>query len=325
MRTLSTGILFLAMSISDTIYLLLCSYVLIIYGFKISDQTNYAHTCQFRHFISYLSTNFSAWMLTTITCDRWIRSRYSLRAQQICKPRTAIYSIIVALSFDCLLHIHLLTPMFGQIAPGVTTTCGANRLYSTYSYFYTYFWPSITTFSVTIIPACCIIILLIAIRREITARRNRVLPITQSIVNQQERRRARYLHRQMLILMFATLTLFFFTTIPVGLFRLALSTFNIQQSFSFSLLLASIFGLIITINYALNFYLHCLTSKLFRKEFFKCFPCLNKFTHDQQITNSNHGITTLRQLNRPPQGTVTQLMKQSAQNYRSNLNYTTKM
>jgi hypothetical protein len=65
MRNVSTGVLFLALSISDTVYLLLSLYVLIIYGFQIPDKSDYAKTCQFRHYISYLSTNFSAWMLTT--------------------------------------------------------------------------------------------------------------------------------------------------------------------------------------------------------------------------------------------------------------------
>lgn len=65
MQSLSTGILFLAMSISDTKYILQCLYVVLIYGFKVSDRSNYGQTCQFRHFMNYLSTNFSAWMLTT--------------------------------------------------------------------------------------------------------------------------------------------------------------------------------------------------------------------------------------------------------------------
>jgi len=45
MRNVSTGILFLALSISDTIYLLLCLYNLIIYGFQIPDQSDYGKTC----------------------------------------------------------------------------------------------------------------------------------------------------------------------------------------------------------------------------------------------------------------------------------------
>ncbi|CAF3738203.1 unnamed protein product [Rotaria sp. Silwood1] len=65
MRKISTGILFLALSISDTVYLLLSLYILIIYGFNIPDQSNYPKLCQFRHYIHYLATNFSAWMLTT--------------------------------------------------------------------------------------------------------------------------------------------------------------------------------------------------------------------------------------------------------------------
>ncbi|CAF0881784.1 unnamed protein product [Adineta ricciae] len=323
MQSLSTGILFLAMSISDTIYILQCLYVVIVYGFKISDRSNYGQTCQFRHFMNYLSTNFSAWMLTTITCDRWIRSRYPIKAKQICRPRIAVYAIIVALTFDFVLNFHLLTPMFGQIAPGVTTNCGANRSYPTYTYFYTYFWPIIVTLSVTIVPACIMIYFLISIAHTIKTRRNRVQPIGSTAANPHERRRAHYLHRQMLILMFATLILFFLTTIPVALFRLTFSIFNIQQSFSFSLLLASIFGLITTINYSLNFYLHSLTSNLFRKQFFHCFPCVITITSRNHNRNLETGNSMQRYVTRAPQGTITQLMQQQLYHNETDLNCTT--
>ena len=221
----------------------------------------------------------------------------------------AIYAIITVLIFDCLLHVYLLTPMFGQIAPGVTSTCGANRLYSTYTYFYTEFWPIITTLSVSIIPASCMIGFLIAITINITNRHNRINPVQQPTINRHEKRRARFLHRQMLILMLVTLALFFITTLPIALFRFASSTIGIQQSFSFSLLLVAIFGFITTANYSLNFYLHSLTSKLFRKEFLKCIPCVISVTlrHPNQTFNAT---TTQRRLARPQQGTITKLMGQ---------------
>lgn len=63
MRNISTGVLFLALSISDTIYLLLSIYNLIIFGLQIPDRSDYARACQIRHFSGYLATNFSAWML----------------------------------------------------------------------------------------------------------------------------------------------------------------------------------------------------------------------------------------------------------------------
>ena len=65
MRSVSTGVLFLALSISDTMFLLLSTYNLFIYGIQIPDRSDYAKTCQLRHFFSYLTTNFSAWMLAT--------------------------------------------------------------------------------------------------------------------------------------------------------------------------------------------------------------------------------------------------------------------
>lgn len=319
MKNVSTGVLFLALSVSDTMYLLLSTYNLIIYGFQVPDRSNYAQTCRLRHFISYLTTNFSAWMLTTskffllsnssntllilVACDRWLRSRFPNRAQQICRPRTAIYVIIIALIIDCGLHSHLLTPMFGQIAPGVTTTCGVSRFYPEYLYFYVEIWPMITILTVTILPASLMMMFVIAIGINVRNSRNRVIPMEQT-GSQHERRRARFLHRQMLILMLVTVILFFVTTFPVAVFRFAVSTLGIQQSFAFNLFLAAVFGLITISNYSLNFYLHCLTSKLFRREFFKIFPCsISIHFRPVNVPRSQQHLTRPQK-----EGTLTQLM-----------------
>ncbi|CAF2688650.1 unnamed protein product [Rotaria sp. Silwood2] len=307
LRNISTGVLFLALCISDTIYLLLSIYVVIVFGFNIPDRSNYARDCQFRHYLNYLSTNFSAWMLATISCDRWIRSQFTTKAQQFCTPRTAIYTIIIVFIFDCLLHIHLLTPMFGQIAPGVTTNCGPDSRYPSYTYFYNTIWPVISLLTVTIIPASCMVFCLIAITINVKTHRNRVIAIGQTNENQQDRRRAHFLHRQMLILMLATLMLFFLTTCPIALLNFAIATLNIQQSFSFKLMLISILDFITLLNYSLNFYLHSLTSKLFRREFFQYFPCSISITFRRSNQTSN--VTrTQRHLIRQQQGTVTQLI-----------------
>jgi len=64
MRNVSTGVLFIALSISDSIYLCLTFYTLLVYGFSVPDRTDLNVTCKLRHFMSYFSTNFSAWTLT---------------------------------------------------------------------------------------------------------------------------------------------------------------------------------------------------------------------------------------------------------------------
>ena len=210
----------------------------------------------------------------SVSCDRWIRTQFPLKAQTICTPRTALYAIIVGVGIDTLLHVHLLTPFFGPINPGVSAACGPNPAYPSYQYFFNEFWPSITIMTVTIVPAALMIIFICGTIINIHTRRNRVLPMQpQSNISSTDKRRANFIQRQMFILMIGTLILFFVTTLPVGVFRFASATLKIQQSFSLSLLLAAALGVITASNYALNFYLHTLTSKLFRRELFRLIPC----------------------------------------------------
>ena len=218
--------------------------------------------------------------------------------------------IIIALIVDCTLHSHLLTPLFGQSNRGSTLSCGPNRSYPTYVSFYNNIWPAMTIVTVTILPGSCMLVFILAIAINVRKSRNQVTAVEQP-VQQHEKRRARFLHRQMLILMLMTVILFFFTTFPVAIFRFALSTLGIQQSFALSLLLVSIFILITTANYSLNFYLHCLTSKLFRKEFFKILPYLKSMNTGQTNLPANQQYLKRSQ----GQGTVTQLMGHVSQIY----------
>ena len=207
-------------------------------------------------------------MNISVFCDRWIRTQFPLRAQQICKPRKAIYAIFVAIIIDCLLHIHLLTPLFGPVVTGPSgSSCGANRLYPTYVYFYSAIWPVVSITTVTFMPATMMILFVTAITINIQTRRNRVAPVQQNQSNGQSTRQTNFVQRQMFIMMMMTLVLFFVASLPVALYRFVASSLGFRQSAAISLVLTSTLGMITASNYALNFYLHCLTSKLYRKEF----------------------------------------------------------
>lgn len=65
MRRISTGILFLILSISDTIYLFVTIYVVYIYGFQRVDRSNLSMSCRIRHFTTNFTSYFSPWILTT--------------------------------------------------------------------------------------------------------------------------------------------------------------------------------------------------------------------------------------------------------------------
>ena len=211
-------------------------------------------------------------MFILVSCDRWIRTRFPVKSQQICTSRIAVHTIGFLIGIDVLLHAHLFTPLFGPIAAGVTANCGANPSYSSYAYFYQEVWPMVTTLTVTVIPSIVMLVLLIATIINIQTPRKRILPASRRNSNAYEKRRSRFIHRQMFILMTVTLILFFVTTLPGALFRFVISTLKVQQPFSLSWLLSAVFRLLSLSNYSLNFYLHCLTSKFFRKQFTQLFP-----------------------------------------------------
>ena len=222
--------------------------------------------------------------ICVVFCDRWIRTQFPFRAQQICKPRKAIYVILTAATIDALLHVHLLTPLFGPVGLSPTSSsCGPNGFYSTYVYFYNNIWPVVSIMTVTILPATVMLLCLSGTIIGIRTTRNRIAPVQPTQSNCHNTSQMNFIHRQMFIMMMMTLILFFIASLPTALYRFIVASLGVRQMPTLSLLLTSIFGTITASNYALNFYLHCLTSKLYRKEFCRSILC-RPFT-DKNETN----------------------------------------
>ena len=194
---------------------------------------------------------------------------------------------------DFSIHLQFLTALFGPTGSVESGVCGGNTKFPAYVIFYQQYWPLLTTILVTVLPALMMIIFLLAIFLQIRTRQNRVLPQTSITENPREKRRNRFIHRQMFIMMLMTIALFFVTTLPEALFRFLIGTMKIPLPYSLSLLLTAIFGMISTLNYALNFYLHCLTSRLYRKEFFAVFPF--KISIQLKTSRNQHSLGTFSQ------------------------------
>ena len=215
-----------------------------------------------------------------------------MASKRFCTPRRAIYGVLAAIVIDVLLHSHILTPLFGYEQLGVTGICGASYRYPWYVRFFEQHWPIVTILTVTVLPACSMMLCLAGITINTRRQRNRIQPVSSTI---QHQRRSHFLDRQMFILMLANLTLFFITTLPNSLFRFAISTLRVKQPFAINLLLTAIFSLIDTLNYSLNFYLHCLTSKLFRKEFLRwSLRLIRVQLHDESLHRAANDITPQR-------------------------------
>lgn len=170
-----------------------------------------------------------------------------------------------------MLNFHLFTSFFGKSSSPSFGTCGPSGSEPTYAKFYAYFWPILTTITVSLLPGVLMLFFLVGIFIEIRKSQRNVAPQHSSLSNSRETRRNHFIQQQMLIMMVMTVLLFLVTTLPEAMFRFLSGTVKISFSFSFSLFLTSLVSMISRLNYSLNFYLHCLTSKLYRREFFSFF------------------------------------------------------
>jgi hypothetical protein len=80
----------------------------------------------------------SPWILVLVSLDRWIRTKFPFKSGSICTPKKALIAVAILLVIDIGLNSHILTPMFGGLAPGFAIVACGPSLYQT-SYFLFYF------------------------------------------------------------------------------------------------------------------------------------------------------------------------------------------
>jgi hypothetical protein len=138
LRSVSTSCLFVCVTISNFIYLLVCIYDFLYMGLGLSplnSQTNPNLSnalCRFRSFIQSVAMCSSAWLLLAISIDRWLRIRFPFRVKQLCTIKRVLFGALIILICAILFNSHLLLPSLGSLS---TTICGPISS-STYSFFF---------------------------------------------------------------------------------------------------------------------------------------------------------------------------------------------
>ncbi|CAF1120880.1 unnamed protein product [Adineta steineri] len=280
LNRISTSCLFIALTITDSIYLLVSIYDFINIGFEIRDSSkDPSAICRFRNFIQWTAMCSNAWLLVAIVTDRWIRVKFPFKSKQICTPRNALIITIIIVILSAGFNAHILEPSYGQLPAGIMTVCGPKPTNAIYNTFVRQIWPTIFSCIQTLIPVILLMIFSIDTFRRL-ARQTR-------IQNTHQGRRRTHLDNQMLLIMLATILLFVATTLPLGLFNILLTPVLVGKMTQTQLLqLSSIFTFIAAINYTFNFYIHCLTSRLFRQELLYIYKCRNRNTQIGVATNT---------------------------------------
>ncbi|CAF1330203.1 unnamed protein product [Adineta steineri] len=271
LRKVSTGCLFIVLGISDTIFLSMCVIDFVEFGLQIPfyHHIQYDSFCRFRSFALYVSQVLSAWTLVAISFDRWIRTRFPYKSSSICTPKKAMLLVFIILLLDIGIHSHILTPLYGMLIPGFAMiACGPTIYSGSYFLFYFLDWSIIQILIISLIPVVLMLIFLIDIYLNIQARKRAVIQPTHGSHEHNRSQYQKNLQRQMFILMLTSIGIFLITTLPVATYKIT----SARQS-NISTAIMQVAGVWIglgwfqSLNYALHFYSHCLTSTLFRKEF----------------------------------------------------------
>jgi hypothetical protein len=311
MRQISSSIFLLILSISDTISLITSLWFFLADAFSIQLQNYSALACRFRTFFAYVFMDLSSWCIAGLAFDRFLRTETPLRAKLICVPRNALIMILIFFLLLCGINGHYFSAGIGQERGGNRTTahCLENReTYPNYYYFYKIIWPKIDMIIFCFLPACIMILCNVRIIYILRRQRHRFeRQVSQNgkvkITNLQQtldgcvpikkfssHRKA--IERQMSLMMFSCVIVFLITTVPVTIYLILLEQIivnypNFARDNAYYVFIFRMLRALMYVHFSCNFYLYCLTSRIFRGEFLQTITCRKIVLKTNQDTTAS--------------------------------------
>jgi hypothetical protein len=306
MRQISSSIFLLVLSISDLLALVTSLWFFLADAFAIHLQNYSALACRFRTFFAYVFMDLSSWCIVGLAFDRYLRTKLPLSAKTLCTPRHASMIILIFFLLLCAINGHYFSPGIGQERGGNRTTahCLENReQYPNYYYFYKIIWPKIDMIIFCFLPACIMILCNVNIIYLLKQQRHHIENSNndgqETLVNLQQTKNGvvpikkssfthrKAIERQMSLMMAACVIVFLCTTVPVTIYLILLEEViiknpNFARDNAFFIFIFRMLRALMYVHFGSNFYLYCLTSRIFRTEFMETITC-RRFV----VTSSN--------------------------------------
>ncbi|CAF0744763.1 unnamed protein product [Adineta ricciae] len=276
-RRISTGILFLLMTISNFFHLWTLTIGFIgIYGKYI--YLNIFFYCQFNPFIENISRAMSTYFSVGIAVDRFVRSEIPIRAKNICTRRNIFILTSILFVIFFIFWSFYLYPLGNYILQdGICIYNQTNH----YAFFLTNVHIPLRATVLCFLPIITMSASNIRMVRNIRQARNRVVDILQiaegnksstiissTALNGPVGRRTLAVDRMLLYMMIANIFTFIITQIPfhvytvMHIYMIQLDTYVHSLIYALLLIWSSVY-------FGIAFYLYCLASPLFRRKFIR--------------------------------------------------------
>ena len=276
-RKISTGILFLLITISDFFHLstLIIEFLTVysIYIFR-----NVFFQCRLEYFVENISRAMSTYFMVTIAIDRLIRSEYPMRSKKICTKRNVMLITIIYLIIFCLFWSFFLYPLSTQ--DPITGVCSYN-VSASYAYFIANTHIFIRAVLVCFVPA--VIMLLANIRMLMNIRQSRRRVTNASTIQSSETnvplpnaskakekadRKLTALDRMLYYMMIANVSIFIITQLPFHIYSCIRNNLTGLSAHT-ALLIRAMLLIWSSLYFGVGFYFYCLASPLFRQKFIR--------------------------------------------------------
>ena len=186
--------------------------------------------------------------------------------------------------------------------------------YPNYYYFYKIIWPKIDMVVFCFLPAC--IMILCNVRIVLILRRQRhhfehyvrkddeqTVKHVQQTLNgsapvQRSPSHRKSIERQMSLMMFSCVVVFLCTTMPVTIYLILLEQVivnypNFSRDTAYYVFIFRMLRAVMYSHFACNFYLHCLTSRIFRGEFMQTITCRRVFVRTNHEASTGFGMNKI--------------------------------
>lgn len=253
LRCTSTSLLFIVVTFSDLLYLLVSIRDVIAITLELPTIHD-ARLCRFRDFTSNFAIFTSSYSLVLISIDRFIRVYFPYQTARICTRRVASYSILIVCLCAIAFTSHVLQPGFSYTDPNLEWCGPPNFPATSYSIFFYDWWNVIHRLVTYLAPSCMMFLSLIFIKVKLHTRR--------TVIRGSNRRER--LQQQMLIMMLSAVVWFIISTLPYSMYQIYYFKF---ANIAVLPLEIFVFYYLLHMNYCFNFYIYCLTSRLFRQHF----------------------------------------------------------
>ncbi|CAF0744777.1 unnamed protein product [Adineta ricciae] len=263
-RTVSTGVLFLLLTLSNTVHLwtLTTEFLGI---FNIYVYSGEFLQCRLNYFVQNVSRTVSTYISITVTLDRLIRTEYPIKSRRICTCKNAIkstiaYLIISSISYSFWFHpSNSISSSTGGCTTGLT---------SAYTFFFSNIFLPLRFIFVCVVPVIIMSLGNFRILYNIQQSRRRVTQaiVESNIAGGKSNRRTTILDRLLLHMMIINVCAFVITQVPFHIYTIV-RTYSRDLGLVDALLVRTMLLVWQSIYFGIGSYFHCIASSLFRKAF----------------------------------------------------------